>query len=33
LKKYEKKIQYSTDKQISELDKKLAEKEKDIMTV
>ena len=29
-KKYEKKIQYSTDKQISELDKKLAEKEKDI---
>ena len=33
LKKYEKKIQYSTDEQISQLDKKLAEKEKDIMTV
>ena len=33
LKKYEKKIQNSTDEQISALDKKLGEKEKDIMTV
>ena len=33
LKNFEKKIQNSTDKQISELDKKLGEKEKEIMTV
>ncbi len=33
LKNYEKKIQNLTDKQISELDKKLTEKEKEIMTV
>ena len=32
-KNFEKKIQNSTDKQISELEKKLAEKEKEIMTV
>ena len=32
-KNFEKKIQNSTDKQISELDKKLEEKEKEIMTV
>ena len=33
LKNFEKKIQNLTDKQISELDKKLGEKEKEIMTV
>ena len=33
LKKFEKKIQYSTDKQTSELEKKLQEKEKEIMTI
>ena len=33
LKNYEKKIQNSTDKQILELDKKLEEKEKEMMTV
>ncbi len=33
LKNFEKKIQNSTDKQISELEKKLEEKEKEIMTV
>ena len=33
LKNFEKKIQNSTDKQISELDKKLEDKEKEIMTV
>ena len=33
LKNHEKKIQNLTDKQISELDKKLGEKEKEIMTV
>ena len=32
-KKYEKKIQNLTDKQISDLEKKLAEKEKEIMTI
>jgi ribosome recycling factor len=32
-KNFEKKIQNSTDKQISELDKRLEEKEKEIMTV
>ena len=32
-KKFEKKIQNSTDKQISDLEKKLKEKEKEIMTV
>jgi len=32
-KNFEKKIQNSTDKQVSELEKKLAEKEKEIMTV
>jgi len=33
LKNFEKKIQNSTDNQISELEKKLAEKEKEIMTI
>ena len=33
LKKFEKKIQNSTDKQTSELEKRLAEKEKEIMTI
>lgn len=33
VKNYEKKIQNSTDKQISELDKKLEAKEKEIMTI
>ena len=33
LKKFEKKIQNSTDKQTSELEKKLEEKEKEIMTI
>ena len=33
LKNFEKKIQNSTDKQISDLEKKLGEKEKEIMTV
>ena len=33
LKKFEKKIQNSTDKQTSELEKKLQEKEKEIMTI
>ena len=33
LKKFEKKIQNSTDKQISDLEKKLKEKEKEIMTI
>ena len=33
LKNFEKKIQNSTDKQISELEKKLEEKEKEIMTI
>ena len=33
LKKFEKKIQHSTDQQTSELEKKLQEKEKEIMTV
>ena len=32
-KKYEKKIQNLTDQQISELEKKLEEKEKEIMTI
>ena len=32
-KNYERKIQNLTDKQISELEKKLKEKEKDIMTI
>ena len=32
-KKYEKKIQELTDKQISELEKRLKEKEKEIMTI
>ena len=33
LKKFEKKIQNSTDKQTLELEKKLEEKEKEIMTI
>ena len=33
LKNYEKKIQNSTDTQITELEKKLAAKEKEIMTI
>ena len=33
LKNFEKKIQNSTDKQILELEKKLEEKEKEIMTI
>jgi len=33
LKNFEKKIQNSTDKQTSELEKRLAEKEKEIMTI
>ena len=32
-KNFEKKIQNTTDKQISEIEKKLGEKEKEIMTV
>ena len=33
LKNYEKKIQNQTDAQISDLEKKLAEKEKEVMTI